>query len=384
LRSIRSFTFWRFVVSSQARRPYLGLKDSIATLFKAETRYLKESNQVESASEKPYLDQDRAKMHFDMPKWDWPAWHLNPWKPQKWGFGKGVKGGALPIPGCPGCALYADPSFDCVKDPVEIHAGIWCTNTPGASTDRMMTKKSKGPGSTAGVKVAGVAAGDTTLEIYAQVGRIKEISIGSWASIGPSASVWVDPQVPQHTICGRMVDGAGSVCIACTDVTCAVCNCASPPSPFSIVSYDSTITPGGTAYVTVTGGCGPYTFTVAGTGYTVVGSGATGTVTSANGTCGVNYGVYVTVTVKDVCETEKTCVIRNTGGAWVEDCREDHPEDGCYGTSNVVTEYPPGIYKYVTICAYVCEHIPLCGYLTTLCLPGRGQREVIRYIWTCL
>lgn len=316
-------------MSSQARKPYLNLKSSIAELFKAETRYLKQSNQIESVFEKPYLDQESQAMHLKIPKPDWPTWYLPPWKLEKWKiFPPGTKGGAKPTVGCPGCALYADPSFNCAKDPVEIHAGIYCTNTPGAATNRLVSKKTTnydhvgpfGPvkSPTHGSVVTGVVAGDTVLAVYAEKGTIKSVSVGAWAYIGPSAAVFVDPALPEHRICGRMIDGAGSVCIACADVKC--CNCAAPPSAFSIVSYDSTIAPGGTAYVTVTGGCEPYTFSVSGLGYTIASSKAIGTVTSADGTCGVNYGAVATVTIKDVCGTSKTCKIRNAGGGWLTRC----------------------------------------------------------------
>lgn len=303
-------------MSLPSRKPYLTLKSSIAELFKAETRYLKASNQKESVFEKPYFDLEYQTMHLKIPRPDWPTWYLPPWKLGKWRTFPDVGGGALPTYKCPGCMLYADPTYDCEKDPVEIHAARWCTDTPWTGTDRLFERKGVPQGSKVapGTFVGGVSAGDTALRVYAEKGSIRSFTIGAWAYIGPSIAAFVDPAISEHRICGLMIDGAGSMCIACADVK--YCSCENPSVAFSIASYDSTIDPGGSAYVTVTGGCGPYSYSVSGTGYSASGTGTVGTISSASGTCGVEYAVYVTVTAKDFCGTEKTCVIRNTGGKW--------------------------------------------------------------------
>lgn len=306
-------------MSSPSRKPYLTLKSSVAELFKAETRYLKTSSQKESVFEKPYYDYEYRTMHLKIPRPDWPTWRLPPWKLGKWRTFGDVGGGALPIYKCNGCLLDADPTFDCVKDPVEIHAARWCTDTPRTGTDRLFERKGIPQGSKVapGTFVGGVSAGDTALRVYAEKGSIKSFNIGAWAYIAPSVAVWVDPTIVEHRICGLMIDGGGNRCIACADVKCG-CDCANPPAAFKIDSYDSTIAPGGSAYVTVSGGCEPYSYSVSGTGYTASGTGTVGTISSASGTCGVHYGPIATVTARDLCGTEKTCVIRNTGGSWVQ------------------------------------------------------------------
>lgn len=70
--------------------------------------------------------------------------------------------------------------------------------------------------------------------------------------------------------------------------------------------------------MTVSGGCGPYSYSVSGLGYTISGSGVTGTLISAAGACGVDYGAVATVTAQDVCGSSASCKIRNTGGKWVD------------------------------------------------------------------
>jgi hypothetical protein len=238
----------------------------------------------------------------------------------------------LPTYKCNGCLLDADPTFDCIKDPVEIHAARWCTNTPWTGTGKLFERKGVPQGSKVapGTFVGGVSAGDTALRVYAEIGSIKSFNIGAWAYLGPSIAAFVDPTIAEHRICGLMIDGAGSMCIACADVKC--CSCDNPPVAFSIASYDSTIDPGGSAYVTVTGGCGPYSYSVSGTGYTASGTGTVGTISSASGACGTDYTPTVTVTAKDVCGTEKTCVIRNTGGHWGAICTYDVGAPCGFGT----------------------------------------------------
>jgi len=58
-----------------ARKPYYSGERSIVDFFKEPVRYLKESNSVESAFEKPYAVEDEPynKMHLDwsLPDWEW-------------------------------------------------------------------------------------------------------------------------------------------------------------------------------------------------------------------------------------------------------------------------------------------------------------------------
>jgi len=87
----------------------------------------------------------------------------------------------------------------------------------------------------------------------------------------------------------------------------------------------ATIAPGGSINLWVNSGglsCPDYTWTVSGTGYTLNKAVTendleTVTLTSAGGTCGVNYGAVATVTVTDKCGLSTTAEIRNTGGKWI-------------------------------------------------------------------
>jgi hypothetical protein len=315
----------------KARKPYLSLKQSMSDFFSEHVRFIKDQARgPESAFEKPYLDMEYPTMHLSIPAPDWGGGSSTRWwyKPGDWVPGKDPNGGARPVPGCPGCALYADPPLDC-EHPVEIHSGIWCTNTPGAQTKDLIRMKTVGySGNTTidaqseyvlGQRVDGVSAGDTRLEIYAKKGAIKEITIGTWASIGVSAAVFVDSKIASHTICGSMVDGAGSNCMACIDVNC-ICDCAAvTPMTLDAANTDDTIAAGGTATITVLDGCGPFTWSVSGIGYvlnTMTTEGRSNTITSATGTCGTDYKSHALVTVVDNCGTSVTCTIKNTAAGW--------------------------------------------------------------------
>ena len=100
------------------------------------------------------------------------------------------------------------------------------------------------------------------------------------------------------------------------------CDCAAADTfTFNDASTPDTIAPGGAISIYVAGGCGPYSWSVVGTGYTL--DNATtedGTVVnglnSASGTCGVNYGPFATVTVTDNCGDSVEFTIRSTGGSW--------------------------------------------------------------------
>lgn len=131
------------------------------------------------------------------------------------------------------------------------------------------------------------------------------------------------PSVPGNTPVNLIVSGrdaVGNVCETDVRVFCydrSPCDCDEADT-FEVdeANSDETIAEGGTATVTVTGGCPHYTWSVSGTGYSIVPDGASNlmvaTVTSASGTCGTHYGTYATVTITDACGTSVTWVIRNT------------------------------------------------------------------------
>ncbi len=99
--------------------------------------------------------------------------------------------------------------------------------------------------------------------------------------------------------------------------------CGTSSFAFDNSSTSDTIAPGATVSIYVTGGVGPYAWSVVGTGYTL-GSATTpdgtvvNTLISASGSCGVQYAPYAVVTVVDACGDSIEFDIRNTGGQWVQ------------------------------------------------------------------
>jgi hypothetical protein len=284
----------------QARKPYLHLKNSMKDFFTEHVRFIKTLNLKESVFEKPYLDVEYPSMHLSIPAPDWPTWDKFKPKPGDW------PAGGLPVnkgiaPNCPagGCLLYADwttSQNDCEKVPVEIHAAVWCTFYPADSRDCVM-------------------------KIWAKVGAIKEVVYpGGLQFIGPSIDAFVDPNIDLHLICGSMVDGVGHYCEECIEVVCK-CNCDSVTNmTLDAANTDDTIAAGGTATVTVKDGCGPFSWSVSGTGYVLDAmntEGRANRITCIPGTCGTNYSSVAVVTVTDACGTIVTKSIKNTAAEWV-------------------------------------------------------------------
>ena len=104
------------------RRPYYGLKLSIADFFREPVRYLKQSNTQESMMEKPYLVGEYPKMHLSIPDFKY--------KPKKRsGFFGQIADGVLPGGlafidyGEARCYWNAPSTSYCVEGPVVITLG---------------------------------------------------------------------------------------------------------------------------------------------------------------------------------------------------------------------------------------------------------------------
>jgi hypothetical protein len=99
----------------------------------------------------------------------------------------------------------------------------------------------------------------------------------------------------------------------------AACQCAEGMA-WDTVNSPETIVAGSSVQVFVTGGRGPFTWSVSGLGYSLlVAETVTGTnqVTCADGVCGVDYDPYCTITIADACDANVSASLRNTGGEWV-------------------------------------------------------------------
>lgn len=292
-----------FLGKPVARRPTenfkqrLGRKSSLVEFYKAPLRYLKASNTIESAFEKPYRDLDYQLMHLDIPAPDWPTWNFA-WEISRGGPQVGE------FPGCRGCGInhWDIRKVDCATKPVNFHASWWCSSEESMGQDW----KTKGVGD---------------IEVTVILGEILSIEDGVFSGIFPDKDIYLNPAEPLHILVATMTDIYGTPCVDTLEQECEVCECPSGTFAFDDGSTDDTIDPGGTISIYIVEGCPPYSWSVSGTGYSLGSAQTTtneNTLTSANGACGVAYALQAKVTVTDNCGEEVEFTIRNTGGSqWV-------------------------------------------------------------------
>jgi len=256
---------------------------SVREFYAHPVRWIAEAIGKESVFEKPYLDEDRAKMHLDFPWPDWPSMpDIPPWPP--------VPPFEGPKLGLPGCAILCYPPYADCEDPIWCHPGIWCGTDIGCTLCTWV--------------VEGAVKG------YTPHGS----GVGSWG-----IDIWIDDELVEAggealvNVC--MTDPCGNVCCQDIEVTCKVC----PPEV--VMTWDAansadTVARSASAGVAVQDGVGPYTWSVAGTGFTMQHAQTDGVLNSvvADGTaCGT-----ATVTVTDYCEDTTTGYVRCTIGQWVQ------------------------------------------------------------------
>ena len=303
-----------------ARKPYNKLKLSVKDFFTAPVRHLKDIIMKESVFEKPYWDMEYPEMHLDIPAPDWPD--RNP------PGGPGGPGGGE-TPQSRWCLLYCDPTFDCEVDPVEIHSAVFSTFFPPTG-EAAITMIETTPGRAA--EQSAQQWNDCYLEAWASPGDILSVAPGQWTRIGPSIAVWLNPEVGEHTIYGRMVDGAGNECFCHVSVTCDCCQSESYIAPSVHENTPDTIARGGSITVTVANGCPPYSWATTSDGYSFANAetdGTTNTLSLEDSACHPDNRPAVCVfTITDDCEESVTGRVRATDGKWKVCTASNH----AYGT----------------------------------------------------
>ena len=257
-------------------------KKSITQFYQAPVRYLSEMDARESEFEKPYVDEEYRKMHFDFPWPDFPPFpEIPPWPPLPPFDG--------PVPGLPGCVIVCYPPHNDCDNPVWCHPSIWCGTDIGCTLCSWV--------------VEGAVKGYTP----------HASGVGSWG-----IDIWLDDELLEEdgetalvSVC--MTDPCGNVCCEDIEVTCKIC-----PPEISI-SWDTaveTIGQSSSLVVAVKDGLGPYKWEVTGTGFSMrypetVG---TGNILDSDGSaCGT-----ATITVTDYCEDTATGYVRCTAAShWV-------------------------------------------------------------------
>lgn len=285
------------------QKPYYRLKQSISEFFKTPVRYIAESNKIESAFEKPYLNMEYPQMHLDLPNPDWPiiSWP-DPPRPI---IPPGGPIGGSPDQPCLFCNLVGSGHQDTqCGDPrvglIHIFALRFCTYFPYTNED-------------------------CSLEIIVLAGQIIEELPGAlgWNT---SRYIKVSPMIKSHVIQAIFIDGTGNICTTEITQRCLVETCCDvlPDGAFDFDRENTpeTIAPGDSIEVYVFGGCRPFTFQTESMGYDFGGQTSyetddrQATLNCASGTCGVNFDVTCDLTVTDACGTVVSAKIRNTAGHW--------------------------------------------------------------------
>lgn len=165
--------------------------------------------------------------------------------------------------------------------------------------------------------------GDIEYERDAGVARLGEIWInppdGDWSNL------YAQMNPPSQTFIVLKVQfrqSDGSTCEDLVSVLCSPCENVTPVV-FDDESTPDTIAPGGSITVTVTGGLGPFYWSVSGaTGYYFVSNlteGRTNLLICADGDCDSEYDPYVTITITDNCDNQCSGTIQSTASQWCED-----------------------------------------------------------------
>lgn len=172
---------------------------------------------------------------------------------------------------------------------------------------------------------------------------------------------------------------------AALDDCIAACQCAEGME-WDTVNSPETIVAGSSVQVFVTGGRGPYTWSVSGNGYTLlVGETVTGVnqVSCVDGVCETDFDVTAEITVTDDCGDTVTGILRNAEGEWVL-IEEEGVSD-----YNAIDECIVGKYKYIDDrCAPDAPGGSTCGsgpYYPVHCAPAPDQAlEWYQiYEWQC-
>lgn len=277
-------------MSSKNRKVYQMGNRSIREFFSSPTRYLAQAISKESEFEKPYLDDDRGRMHSDLSWPDWPPFgDIPPWPP--WSPPDG------PVSGLPGCAIVCYDPSNC-DEPIWCHPGIWCGSDIGCTLCTWV--------------VEGATSGYTPHPFGSQ----------SWG-----IDIWIDRALVEEgeaLILTTMTDPCGNECFHLSEINC----CPSDTTiSWDIDNSSVTIARDDNAAVFVLDGSPPYTWTVAGIGFSLLHS---ETITLNNilvadgSACGV-----ATITVIDGCGDSVVGCLRCTTGSWSNCYLLANPCEGC-------------------------------------------------------
>ena len=228
-------------------KPYYNLKDSVKDFYTKPVRYLVNSNQVESAFEKPYLDLEYPQMHLNLPLQDWP---IDPWPEPKPNPLPPGKGGGLHDT-CLACNLVGSGHHTAkcgneIVGLIHIFPIRFCTSFPYTNEDCQL--------------VIETLDGGIISEMPGMFG---------W---NISRYIIVTPLIERHTIRATFTDGTGNICTAMVSQKCDKTDCCTlfPDGMFTGFDEENsaeTIGYGSPATLYVLGGCPPFQYQINSDGY---------------------------------------------------------------------------------------------------------------------
>lgn len=318
------------------RRPYYGLKLSIADFFREPVRYLKQSNTQESMMEKPYLTDEYPKMHLKLPDFTFKSKKRHSFLGP---IASGIPYGGLAMIdfGDANCWWGITRTSYCIKEPIIITLiadyfftaefnftaqivkdtmGVTLTQLPGYKAgardkqDYLLTLPENANGS---VTICGFASTHTLIsQTFETV--VAGMPVGIYLSGGGLVARergQENPAIVTKSSYGEKGDDCG--CISFTS-SCDPCVGTTIMTWDDSTSAD-TIAQSSSVSVAVNDGLGPYSWSVSGVGFTL-GSTQTGggqnTLVSDASACGT-----ATITVTDTCGGSTTGYVRCTTGQWV-------------------------------------------------------------------
>jgi len=342
-------------LTSSKRRPYLQLKMSLGDFFTAPVRHLKGVVLKESAFEKPYYDMEYRQMHFEMPKRQY-----DPFDPPEYILPPGAD------PESPICILG---NFDytrgtCFERPLGVWSVQMCYQ---AGVGGFVNCQYSIPYSIMGP----VISWERPTGIF---------DCGDELEVMLDEAAYKDGNTILR-IC--FMDGCGNVCCEEEDLDCETDEEPDCPPEISIDWDDETsassigVSTGVT--VAVTGGEGPYDWSVSGTGFSMENSETSGTSNTLNSTseaCGT-----ATITVTDACDEATSGYVLCTVGEWLEvDTVGLTPDDDCPmspETCDTIFEQKVGKYTWFTASCYCklreeYDSFGDCDYPATWAAQGTG------------
>lgn len=314
------------------RKFYLDDKLSTIEFFRQDVRWVQKSATKESQFEKPYLDDEYRKMHLEWPQWKWPSYQPRDFGP----FGELPEGGGRKFyefdP--PVCFMFVyTPDCD---EGADGYATLNLIPPRSFATQLVWRLEAKGPIKIEPSRPQTLDVGDTfrfhidlmdkdftdpiPVRVTVQLqGEVDEVVGSTGVLVGDGYN---RREVGYEDTVALTLESYRAKVIDCglqsIDFACVGCDCSAGLTWDEATSADSVAREGScTVAITEYPACGPFTWSVSGTGFTLAYAtteGYTNTLSADNTACGV---ANITVTGCDGV-TQVVGYVKCTEGTYIE------------------------------------------------------------------